>query len=437
MIVKDMQTSLRGITNRAWKEKDARFRQLYGLLNETNLRWCFYQLRKKAAPGVDRVTFVEYERNLDDNLADLVERLKGKRYRAKLVRRKYIPKGRDKFRPLGIPALEDKLLQLGAAKILSAIYEVDFLDMSWGYRPGRGPRDASRHLEDTLFRGKYNWVVESDIRGFFDEIDHDWMERMLEERVDDRAFISLIKKWLKAGVLEEDGKILHPATGSPQGGIVSPILANIYLHYALDLWFDRKVRKQCRGDAHIIRFADDFACAFQYRDDAERFEQELSVRLGKFNLEVAPEKTRLLKFSRYEREPNEAFEFLGFEFRWVRGRAGKPKVRRQTAPGRLRRAIATFKEWIISNRDKRIKLLMKMLRSKLLGYWNYYGVQGNSDGVNHFWFQAIRLLWKWLNRRSQKRSFTLEKFYALLERHRIPPPRIVERSHNQRQLSFC
>ena len=205
----DMQTSLRGIANRARRDKKARFRDLYRLLNKDNLRNCFYQLRKTAAPGVDHVTFKDYERNLESNLAKLVERLKGKRYRAKLVRRKYIPKASGKMRPLGIPALEDKLLQMAATQLLTAIYEQDFLDCSWGYRPKRGPREASRVLAGRLFRSRAEWIVEADIRGFFDSISHEWMMRMLKERIDDEALLRLISKWLKAGVLEESGEVYH------------------------------------------------------------------------------------------------------------------------------------------------------------------------------------------------------------------------------------
>lgn len=423
-----MQTALRGIANRARQDKKARFRDLYRLLNEENLRGCFYRLRKSAAPGVDQVTFTEYERELDANLANLVERLKRKRYRAKLVRRKYIPKGGGKLRPLGIPALEDKLLQGAAAQLLTAIYEQDFLDCSWGYRPNRGPREAGRVLADTLFRGKTGWVVEADIRGFFDNISHAWMMRMLRERIEDKAFLRLIEKWLKAGVLEEDGKVLHPATGTPQGGIVSPVLANIYLHYVLDLWFDKRVQKVNRGQAYLMRFADDFVGAFQCRDDAERFLRELQERLGKFGLQVAEDKTRLLRFSRFELEPNEAFGFLGFEFRWVKSRHGKPTLRRRTQPRKLCASIRKFAEWIEANRHYRVTEVMQGVRSRLQGYWNYYGVRGNMRSLSKLYYYCIRLLFKWLNRRSQRNSYTWDGFKAMLNGFRIPPPQIVERT---------
>lgn len=422
----DMRTSLRGIAERARKDRKARFRDLYRLLNEENLRDCFHELRKSAAPGVDGVTFEEYERNLDTHLADLVRRLVAKRYRAKLVRRKYIPKGNGKFRPLGIPALEDKLLQMAVARVLEAIYEQDFLDCSWGYRPKRGAREASRVLAERLFRGSIGWVVEADIRGFFDSISHPWMERMLKERIADSAFLRLIGKWLKAGVLEEDGKVIHPATGTPQGGIVSPVLANIYLHYVLDLWFEHRVRKGAKGDVFMMRYADDFVCAFQYAEDAMRYEKELRERLGKFGLNVADEKTRTLRFSRYKLEPNEAFEFLGFEFRWIKRRAGMAGVQRRTSPKRLRASVRAFTKWIRESRCMRLSTTLATLRSKLSGYWNYYGVRGNMKMLNRFHRQCRALLFKWLNRRSQKRSCTWSELEAILRRFKIPGPRIVE-----------
>jgi len=421
-----MPTSLRGIANRARQNKKARFRNLYGLLNEANLRSCFYQLRRSAAPGVDQVTFDQYEAELDANLAALVERLKGKRYYAKLVRRKYIPKANGKLRPLGIPALEDKLLQKAVAQVLEAIYEQDFLDCSWGYRPKRGPRDASQVLANRLYRGKIGWVVEADIRGFFDNISHAWMLRMLAERIEDKTFLRLIEKWLKAGILEEDGKVVHPATGTPQGGIVSPVLANVYLHYVLDLWFEHRVKKQSQGDVFMMRFADDFVCAFQFMADAKRFERSLSGRLEKFGLAVAPEKTRTLQFNRYVPEPNEAFEFLGFEFRWVKSRQGEMAVNRRTSPKKLRASVKAFTEWIKANRHSRTSVLMQALSCKLRGYWNYYGVRGNSQSLSRFYDQCQRLLFKWLNRRSEKRSYTWEGFATMLRTFAIPMPCIVE-----------
>jgi group II intron reverse transcriptase/maturase len=421
-----MQTTLRGIADRARRDRKARFGNLYGLLSDAFLRECFYQLRKDAAPGVDKVTFEQYEADLDTNLAKLIERLVLKRYHAKLVRRKYIPKANGKLRPLGIPALEDKLLQLAVARILEAIYEQDFLKCSWGYRPGRGAREAGRELAAQLHRGRFGYVVEADIKGFFDNISHAWMLRMLEERINDGALVRLVAKWLKAGILEETGEVKHPVSGTPQGGIVSPVLANIYLHHVLDLWFERMVKRQCQGEACMIRYADDFVCAFRCEADAKRFEGQLPQRLGKFGLEVAAEKTRTLRFSRQVPEPNEAFEFLGFEFRWVKHRTGQMGVRRRTAPKKLRASVKAFTEWIRMNRHSRMRDLMKTLAAKLRGYWNYYGVRGNSQSLSRFYHQCRGLLFKWLNRRSEKRSCTWEQFEVLLRKYAIPTPRIVE-----------
>jgi group II intron reverse transcriptase/maturase len=422
-----MQTSLRGISSRAAKDKEHRFGNLYGVLDENFLKWCFWQLKRDAAPGVDRVDFYEYRENLDENIANLVKRLKQKNYRAKLVRRQYIPKINGKLRPLGIPATDDKVLQFAVAKILAAIYEEDFLDVSYGYRPGTGPQDAVRDLTRKLQFGRFSHIVEADIKGFFDNIDHNWMIRMLEERINDRAFLRLIQKWLKAGILDTSGEVIHPATGTPQGGIVSPILANVYLHYALDLWFEKRIKRACNGEALIIRYADDFVCAFQYKQDAELFYQQLNERLGKFGLEVSPEKTRILLFNRSMLKQSETFDFLGFEFRRALSRKFKSIIRRRTSRKKLRASIAAFTEWIKTNRNKKISKLMTTLRAKYRGYWNYYGVIGNYGSLKTFYYRTRRILFKWLNRRSQRLSYNWAGFEDLLNQFLMPAPKITEK----------
>jgi group II intron reverse transcriptase/maturase len=339
MAEKDLPTILREIAIKAAANKSHRFGGLFHLLDEHCLKECFHELKKTAAPGVDGVTVQEYEIDLDERIHKLVEKLKRKGYRAKGVRRKYIPKGAGKMRPLGIPALEDKLLQLAVSKILSPIYEQDFLPFSYGYRPNTGAQRAVQELTDELFRGKYNYLVEADIKGFFDNIDHDWMMRMLKQRISDGAILRLIKKWLKAGIMEETGEVVNPVTGTPQGGVISPLLANVYLHYVLDLWFEKRVRKNLRGQSCLFRYADDFVAAFEYRWEAAEFKRQLEERLKKFGLETAPEKTKTLRFGRNGREHNGRFDFLGFEFSWDLSRKGKPIVKRRTSAKKMRGSI--------------------------------------------------------------------------------------------------
>jgi RNA-directed DNA polymerase len=373
------------------------------------------------------VSAKEYEKNLDDNIKNLVDRLKQKQYRAKLVRRKYIPKGdgTSRERPLGIPVTEDKLLQLAATRVLQAIYEQDFLRRSYGYRPNVGPLDAVDKLTIKLQFGRYNFVVEADIQGFFDNISHEWLVRMLEERVDDKAFVQLIKKWLKAGVLDTDGMMIHPVTGTPQGGVISPILANVYLHYALDLWFHKVVKPRCRGEACLIRFADDFVAAFEYQADAERFYSELGQRLGKFGLELSAEKTRIIPFQRGQSETS--FDFLGFEYRWGKDRAGNPHLKRRTARKKLKKSLRQFAEWCKQHRHHKLRGLFRQLNAKLRGYYNYYGVNGNYESLNEFFYQGMRILFKWLKRRSQRNRLNWERFREMLDRYQVERPRIVGR----------
>ena len=365
-----MQTSLQGIAEKAKRQPDYRFLNLYTMLNEKNLLDSWRYLKKDAASGIDRVSARAYEENLHENIRSLVERLKGKSYRAKLVRRHYIPKGEGKYRPLGIPAIEDKLVQKAAARILEAIYEQDFLVYSFGYRPKLGALDAVGELTYELQFGWFGYVIDADIKGFFDNINHDWMIRMLSERVSDEAFLRLIRKWLKAGIMDTDGKVIHPATGTPQGGIVSPILANIYLHYVLDLWYE-KVVKPRSGGSYLCRYADDFVCLFRYREDAERFYRELPERLGKFGLSISIEKTRIVRFTKHRMHEQSRFDFLGFEFRWAKNRRGKPQVKRRTSRKKLRQSLWSFTEWVKKSRNLPLRLLFSLLNSKLRGYYNY------------------------------------------------------------------
>ena len=425
-------TSLQAIAKKASARPEYRFRDLFRLLNEDMLRDSWRDIRKSAAYGADRVSAAEYEQDLESNIHRLVEELKRKRYRAKNVRRVHIPKGNGKLRPLGIPATQDKLLQIAVKRILEAIFEQDFLRCSYGYRPGVGVLDAVDKLTVKLQFGKYNYVVEADISGFFDNIEHDWLLKMLAERVDDKSFLWLIGKWLKAGVLETDGKILHPMTGTPQGGIVSPILANIYLHFALDLWFQKVVIPRCSGEACLIRYADDFVCVFEKEADAQRFYEALGKRLKKFNLELSAEKTHIIPFSPTGLGST-SFDFLGFEYRWGKDRAGKPHVEKRTARKNLRNSLTRFKLWLKENRHRRLPDLFRLLNAKLTGYFNYYGVHGNIRSLEYFYYQVIRQIWKYLNRRSQRKSYNWDGFRQLLTQFGVVKPHIVKRPKRERK----
>ena len=431
---KDMQTSLRRIANKARKDKRHRFQNLYRLLDEAFLEQVFFGLNKNAAGGVDQVTYREYGVNLKENIHRLVEKLKQKRYRAKLVRRKNIPKPGGRSRPLGIPALEDKLLQTAVSLILQAIYEQDFLSCSYGYRPKIGARDAVEELSARLQFGKFGYVVEADIKSFFDQIEHEWLLRMLEERVDDRPFLQLICKWLKAGVLEEDGEVLKPEAGTPQGGSVSPVLANIYLHYVLDLWFEKVVKRHCQGEVLMIRYADDFVCLFQYRREAERFFRVLSQRLAKFSLKLAPDKTRIIRFNRFRNTNGKRFCFLGFEFYWGTSRKGKAQLYARTSRKKLQSSVAEFADWCRRHRHLGNRKIFAAVNAKLRGHYNYFGIRCNYQSLHSYFYRVRKILHKWLNRRSQRRSCSWEKFWNLLKIYNIERPRIVTKPPRSAQL---
>lgn len=399
-----MPTSLQAIADKAKKDQEHRFRNLFGMLNVSYIGACWPKLNKRSAAGVDRISARTYEEGLWGHIQDLVERLKGNRYRAKLVRRQYIPKEPGKMRPLGIPATEDKLLQKAVAGILEAIYEQEFLPCSYGYRPKVGAKTAVMELSRQLRTESYTAIVEADIKGFFDNLDWVKLVELLSKRIDDRRFLRLIQKWLKAGILEPNGMVIHPLTGTPQGGIVSPVLSNIYLHYALDEWFETVVKKHCRGKAILCRYADDFVCAFEFSSDAQRFYKALGLRLEKFGLQLAADKTKIIQFDAHGQDAKASFDFLGFEFRWEHDWKGRAFLGRRTARKKLRKSLAAFAQWIREHRSLKLRETMRLVNSKLRGYYNYYGIPGNSKSLNQFFWEVTQLLRKWLNRRSQKRS---------------------------------
>lgn len=406
--------SLRGIARKAKQEPAYRFRDLSRCLNETHLKYAFSRMNKKAASGVDKVTYLDYQENFDNNVKDLIDRLKRQSYKAKLVKRKHIPKAPGKTRPLGLPILEDKLLQTAASDLLSAIFEQDFYNFSYGYRPKRSARQAADDLTVRMQFGRFSFVVEADIKGFFNHIDHDVLLEFIARRVDDKRFLRLISKWLKAGILEEDGHIEYPEEGTPQGGSISPILANIYLHYVIDDWFEKVVKPSCSGEAKICRYADDFVCAFQFSRDADRFFKVLPKRLEKFNLQVAEEKTKRIRFSRFQPTIKNRFTFLSFEFYWKIDKSGNARIFRRTARKKLQETKRVYSEFIKKYRHMKTPLLLDKLTQKLRGYYNYFGVVGNLDSLHTVYSHVVVLLYKWLNRRSGRKSLNWAKLKQLV-----------------------
>lgn len=394
------------------------------------LRQCHAEQKAKKAVGIDGVTKSEYDKNLEENLCHLHDRLRKQAFRPQPVRRTYIPKpGSNKLRPLGIPAYEDRLVQSAISKILNAIFEPEFLDVSYGFRPQRGAHDALKSLNHLFISKKINYVVDADIRSFFDNVDHQWLMRFLEHRIADKSLLRLVHRFLKAGIMEE-GECRETNSGTPQGGLVSPILANLYLHHVVDLWFEKAVRKQCKGKAYMIRFADDFVCCFQYEHDAVRFYEALKTRLNKFSLTVAEEKTKIIEFGRFaiqnctEASKPATFDFLGFTHYCGQSHNGKFRVKRRTSRKKLQASLKRMKEWIRENRTRPAPEIMRDLGRKLLGYFRYYGITDNGYKLREFYSHALSLLFKWLNRRSQRKSFDGGKFKRFLDKFPLPKPKI-------------
>jgi group II intron reverse transcriptase/maturase len=394
------------------------------------LRWSFYQLQRRAAAGIDGVTWDQYEADLEGNLADLHGRVQRGAYRAKPSRRQYIPKPDGRQRPLGIAALEDKIVQRAVVEVLNAIYETDFLGFSYGFRPGRSQHQALDALATAIYRKRVNWVLDADIRAFFDSISHDWLMRFLEHRTADRRLLRLIGKWLKAGVLEE-GRLLTAERGTPQGAVISPILANVYLHYVYDLWVHQWRQRHARGKIVVVRYADDTVVGFQYLDDAWRFLTALKERLKTFALEVHPDKTRIIQFGRYAIRDRgfkglgkpETFAFLGFTHICGRNRNGNFLILRHTVRDRLREKLRQVKETIWRMMHRPIAEQGLYLKRVVNGFLNYFAVPTNSRAINSFyrhvgwyWFRALR-------RRSQNHWLTWQRMRRWIDLF-LPPARI-------------
>jgi group II intron reverse transcriptase/maturase len=427
-----VQSALGRIRQAAKKDKKQKFTSLmHHIYNLSMLREAYYGVKRDAAPGVDGETWREYGENLERNLQELSARLRRGAYRAKAVRRVYIAKADGRMRPLGVTALEDKIVQRATVEVMNAIYETDFLGFSYGFRPGRGQHNALDALYVGMLTKKVNWVLDGDISSFFDGLDHEWLVRFIEHRIADQRVVRLIRKWLSAGVLEE-GRWMCSEEGTPQGGSASPLMANIFLHYVFDLWVLHWRKTKAKGDMIVVRFADDFVVAFQHQSDAVRFHKELAERFANFKLKLHPEKTRLIEFGCYAvnnrkqrgKGKPETFNFLGFTHICGKKRSnGMFTVYRRTMSKRKRAKLKEIRTELRKRMHQRVPEVGKWLRSVVEGHNRYYGVPSNMPSLSSFRFHVARDWYRALRRRSQKTRLTWERMNRLIDRW-LPKPRL-------------
>lgn len=428
--------NLARVNEAARRGKRTQFTALWHHVDIAALARAFKRQKRGASAGVDGMTVAEYEKELDEKLKDLHARLKAVSYRPLPVRRSYIPKVDGSKRPLGIPALEDKIVQGAVAEVLSAIYEVDFQGFSYGFRPGRSPHHALRALDTALATQKVNWVLDADIRSFFDSVDHEWLMRMLEHRIADRRVLKIISQWLRAGIWK-NGRLMETEEGTPQGAGISPLLANIFLHYVLDLWAQAWRKKQARGQVIVVRYADDFVMGFETREDGEKMLADLKERLAKFGLALHEGKTRLMEFGRYaaddrgrrgERRP-ETFNFLGLTHYCGRARkSGRFMVGRKTQSRRMASKLREMRTEVRRRMHDDFKAQHQWLSSVLQGHYRYYGVPGNFAAMQAFYNEMRRTWLRGLRRRSQKRPMSWGHFLELLQKFPLPMPSITQPS---------
>ena len=403
-------------------------RSLAHHIDREALERAYHRIRKDAAVGVDGVTKEEYGRDLGANLADLHGRLRTMRYRHQPIRRVHIPKGHGKTRPIGVSTTEDKVVQGALRELLEAVYEQDFLDCSHGFRPGRRAHDALKALDGSIRCGEANYILEADIESFFDNVDRPMLRKMLQERIDDKSLMRLVGKCLRVGVLD-GAEFSTPVTGTAQGSVLSPLLGNIYLHYAVDLWYARKVRPRLGGRSCLVRYADDLLFGFELREDAERVKAALGRRLGRFGLRLSPGKTRLLDYRRPPRNQRGgkgpgSFDFLGFTHYWRRSRKGAWQPAWKTRKKSLRRAIISLQRWCKVNRHRPIPEQHAALTRRIQGHFNYFGVNGNHKSLSIILYRVERSWYVWLRRRSQRSRMTWERFREILRVMPLPRVRV-------------
>lgn len=427
-----MMLKLNQIAMKATQDKRLKFTSLAHHMSVENLAECYEELKRNKACGIDGETVEAYGEHLEKRIRTLVSSLKSKSYKPKPVKRVYIPKpGKTEKRGLGIPCVEDKLVQLMLKKILEQIYEADFMSFSYGFRPNRSCHHAIKALDTEVMTKSINYIVEVDIRKFFDKVNHRWLQRCLEERIADPTIMWLTKRILKAGIMEE-GNLLPSIVGTPQGGVISPLLANIYLHYVLDLWFEKKIKPAAKGHMALIRYCDDFVVCCESEHDAKTFLELLKQRLEKFGLEVAEDKTQVLEFGRRawqlakkRKEKVGSFNFLGFTHYCTKSRRGNFIMGHKTSKENLNRKLKETREWIKKIRNQLpLKEWWPTIKAKLTGHYNYFGISGNHHCLKQFYKSTFWMVFKWINRRSQKKSMTFEMFQKYIERNPLPTPRI-------------
>lgn len=423
-----MTTKLNRIADISRNDAKAVFTSIYHLLNKELLLQCHKELDRNKATGIDGITKTEYEEHLEANIEELVVKLKNNRYKPQPSMRTYIPKANGKPRPLGISAYEDKIVQTALKKLIEAIYEPRFLNCMFGFRPNRGCHEALKALNRVIEKEKINWVLDADIKGFFDNIDHDKLMKCIEVHIKDPNVNKLIRKYLKAGIMEK-GEYKNTEYGVSQGSNISPTLSNIYMHYVLTLWFYKVVRPKFRGDCELIVYADDFVCCFQYKDEAELFCKMLQERLGKVNLELEAEKSRLIEFGRFAASNSvngkpSTFDFLGFTHYCSKSKKGRFRVKRKTSQKKFKSKVKDFTEWLKCNRNIKLKILISKINVKLIGHYRYYGITDNTQMIVQFQYLVKSQLYKWLNRRSQRRSYTWDTFHQMMGYYPLTRPKI-------------
>jgi len=384
--------------------------------------------KSKKAPGIDGITKETYGQNLKANVNDLVARMRRFSYKPQAVRRTYIPKGKNDKRPLGIPCYEDKLVQGVMRNVLDVVYESKFMNFSYGFRRGRNCHKAISSVNQIIMTKKVNFIVDADIKGFFNNVSHEWLIKFLEHDIGDKNFLRYIKRFLRSGIMEEM-QYYESDKGTPQGGLISPVLANIYLHYVLDIWFEHGIKKHFKGEVEIVRYADDFVCFFQYENEAKAFLELLKERLSKFSLEVAEDKTKLIRFGRFAKQHSkdgrtEGFDFLGFTHYNGETRKGRYRVIHRTSKKKLKQKKSAVKSWLKENMHGRPSDTIKLLNRKIVGHYAYYGISGNYDGLLKFYRYIIIQFYKTLIRRSQKKWLTFKRYLKLLEKFPIKKPKL-------------